>query len=83
MADEILEKVQEITARVLGVDREMVRETSNFSLDLGADSLDTVELVMSLEDEFKIDISDVEAGMIYTVAEAVTFIKLILEKQNG
>ena len=46
------ERVEKITAKTLGVDPAMVRQTSNFSLDLGADSLDTVALVMDLEDEF-------------------------------
>ena len=52
----------------------MVRQTSNFSLDLGADSLDTVALVMDLEDEFTIEISDLDADNIYTVAEATEYI---------
>ena len=58
----------------------MVRQTSNFSLDLGADSLDTVALVMDLEDEFTIEISDLDADNIYTVAEATEYIK---ERLNG
>ncbi|SVA06991.1 uncharacterized protein METZ01_LOCUS59845 [marine metagenome] len=58
----------------------MVRSTSNFSLDLGADSLDTTELVMALEDEFVIEISDLEAMDIVTVEQATEFIK---ERLNG
>ena len=69
------EKVEEITARVLEVDPLMVKGTSNFNYDLGADSLDVVELVMSLEEEFNIEISDMEADQIPTVGEAVDFIK--------
>ena len=68
------ERVEKITAQVLGVDPEMVRQTSNFSLDLGADSLDTVSLTMELEDEFTIEISDLEATDIVTVAQATEFI---------
>ena len=74
------ERVEKITAKTLGVDPAMVRQTSNFSLDLGADSLDTVALVMDLEDEFTIEISDLDADNIYTVAEATEYIK---ERLNG
>tara|TARA_Y100000310_G_scaffold91306_1_gene88622 strand:+ start:142 stop:435 length:294 start_codon:yes stop_codon:yes gene_type:complete len=69
------ERVEKITAQVLGVDPEMVRQSSNFSLDLGADSLDTVSLTMELEDEFTIEISDLEATDIVTVEQATEFIQ--------
>ena len=68
-------KVEEIAARVLEVDPVMVKSTSNFNYDLGADSLDVVELIMSLEEEFNIEISDIEATNIFTVKEAVLFIE--------
>ena len=68
-------KVEEITAKVLEVDPAIVKDTSNFNYDLGADSLDVVELVMCLEEEFNIEISDMEADQIPTVGEAVDFIK--------
>ena len=68
-------KVEEIAARVLEVDPAMVKNTSNFNYDLGADSLDVVELIMSLEEEFNIEISDIEATNIFTVKEAVLFIE--------
>ena len=74
------ERIERITAKTLGIDRKMVRQSSNFSLDLGADSLDTVALVMELEDEFTIEISDLEAADIITVEQATTFIK---ERLNG
>ena len=74
------ERVEEITAKVLGIESEIVSQTSNFSLDLGADSLDVTELVMSLEDEFDIEISDIEAENILTVAEATEYIQ---ERLNG
>ena len=74
------ERVEKITAKTLGRDPAMVRQTSNFSLDLGADSLDTVALVMDLEDEFTIEISDLEAADIVTVEQATTF---ITERLNG
>jgi acyl carrier protein len=69
------ERVKEITAQKLGIESTSIKETSNFSKDLGADSLDTTELVMALEDEFIIEISDLEADNIFTVAEATEYIK--------
>jgi acyl carrier protein len=74
------ERVEEITAKTLGIESALVKQTSNFSLDLGADSLDVTELVMSLEDEFVIEISDLEADKIFTVSEATEYIK---ERLNG
>ena len=74
------ERVEKITAKTLGIERMLVKQSSNFSLDLGADSLDTVALVMDLEDEFTIEISDLDADNIYTVAEATEYIK---ERLNG
>jgi len=74
------ERVEKITAKTLGIERMLVKQSSNFSQDLGADSLDTVALVMDLEDEFTIEISDLDADNIYTVAEATEYIK---ERLNG
>ena len=74
------ERIERITAKTLGIECEMVKQTSNFSLDLGADSLDTVALVMDLEDEFGVEISDMEAAEIVTVEQATTF---ITERLNG
>ncbi len=74
------ERVKKITAKSLDIESALVKDTSNFSLDLGADSLDTTELVMNLEDEFDIEISDIEADNIFTVAEATEYIK---ERLNG
>ena len=68
------ERIEKITAKTLGVDPAMVRQSSNFSLDLGADSLDAVELVMDLEDEFTIEISDVEAMELVTVEQVTAYI---------
>ena len=52
------ERVEDITAKALHIDRNLVKQSSNFSLDLGADSLDVIELVMCLEETFDIDIPD-------------------------
>lgn len=72
--DDILEKVQKIVADQLEKEKEEVKPESNFANDLGADSLDTVELVMALEEEFEIEIPDEEAEKIATVQAAVDYI---------
>lgn len=73
--DEILDKVQTIVADQLEKKKEEVKPESNFASDLGADSLDTVELVMALEEEFEIEIPDEEAEKISTVQAAVDYIE--------
>lgn len=70
----ILEKVQVIVAEQLGLEEEQVKANANFSTELGADSLDVVELVMALEEEFEIEIPDESAANISTVQEAVDYI---------
>lgn len=75
MNQEILKKVQGIVADQLDVDIAEVKPESNFANDLGADSLDVVELVMALEEEFEIEISDEEAEKIATVGAAVEHIE--------
>lgn len=72
---EILTKVKEIICDKLMVDAEEVTETSSFVDDLGADSLDTVELIMAFEDEFDVEISDEQAEKISTVGEAIAFLE--------
>ncbi|MBW4631770.1 MAG: acyl carrier protein [Iphinoe sp. HA4291-MV1] len=72
--EKILEKVKEIVADQLSVEAETITPQSNFANDLGADSLDTVELVMALEEEFDIEIPDEAAEKITTVQEAVEYI---------
>lgn len=75
MSEEILGKVQKIVSEQLGVDEAEVKPEASFANDLGADSLDTVELVMALEEEFDIEIPDEAAESITTVASAVEFIE--------
>jgi len=70
----ILEKVQVIVAEQLGLGELQVKANANFSTELGADSLDVVELVMALEEEFEIEIPDESAANISTVQEAVDYI---------
>lgn len=71
----VLERVTKVIVDRLGVDESEVKMEASFREDLGADSLDVVELVMELEDEFDMEISDDEAENISTVGTAVTYIK--------
>jgi acyl carrier protein len=70
----IEERVKQIVAEQLGVDDAQVTPEASFMDDLGADSLDTVELVMALEEEFDIEISDEDAEKILTVQNAISYI---------
>ncbi len=75
MSDDISNKVKKIVADHLGIEEAKVTEESSFIDDLGADSLDTVELVMAFEEEFGAEISDNEAEKILTVGDAIKFIE--------
>ena len=70
----VAERVIDIVAEQLGVDKEKISAETSFVNDLGADSLDTVELVMELEEEFDINIPDDAAEKIQTVGQAIEFI---------
>ena len=70
----VSDKVKSIIVEQLGVDEEEVTPDASFVDDLGADSLDTVELVMALEEEFEIEIPDEDAEKITTVSQAITYI---------
>ena len=74
MAD-IVARVKELVIENLGVEADKVTDTASFVDDLGADSLDAVELVMALEEEFGIEIPDEDAEKITSVSEAVAFVK--------
>jgi acyl carrier protein len=71
---EILEKIKAVVADKLDTDPSDITESASFVDDLGADSLDVVELIMGLEDEFGIEISDEEAESLRTVGDAVKFV---------
>ncbi len=73
--DPVDKKVVEIVSEQLGVAADQIKMETSFVNDLGADSLDTVELVMEFEDEFDINIPDEDAEKIQTVGEAVKYIK--------
>ena len=72
--DDILEKVTEIIIDKLDVDRTKITPEAKFIDDLGADSLDTVELIMQFEEEFEIEIPDEDAEKILSVGQAVSYI---------
>lgn len=79
---DIEKRVKDIVAKQLGLNSEEVKIEASFVDDLGADSLDTVELVMALEDEFGAEIPDEDTGKIATVQQAVDYIeKKIKEKE--
>ena len=72
---DIADRVKKIVVEHLGVDEAKVEESASFIDDLGADSLDTVELVMAFEEEFNVEIPDDAAEKVQTVGDAVSFIK--------
>ena len=71
----VLERVTKVIVDRLGVDESEVKLEASFREDLGADSLDVVELVMELEDEFDMEISDEDAEKIATVGDAISYIE--------
>jgi acyl carrier protein len=72
---DISERVKKIVVEHLGVDKEKVQENASFIDDLGADSLDTVELVMAFEEQFSVEIPDDAAEKILTIKDAVDFLE--------
>ena len=75
MSDEILKKLQNIVGVQLGIEPSSVKPEANFTKELGADSLDVVELVMAFEEAFEVDINDEAAGEIVTVQDAIDYIE--------
>ena len=78
---ETREKIIDIIVNKLGANREDVLESANFTNDLGADSLDTVELIMAFEEEFGIQIQDNQAEKINTVGDAISFVEEALKNK--
>lgn len=75
MSATVLERVKKVTCEELGVSETEVKEEASFTDDLGADSLDVVELVMAFEEEFGIDIPDDDVPNLKTVQDAVSYIE--------
>ena len=80
MASSVEDKVRQIIVEQLGVDESEVTPTASFIDDLGADSLDTVELVMALEEGFGMEIPDEDAEKITTVKDAISYIESHMPK---
>ncbi|MDR1009056.1 MAG: acyl carrier protein [Rickettsiales bacterium] len=78
----VFEQVKKIVVENLGVEADKVTENASFIEDLGADSLDTVELVMALEEEFGVEIPDEEAEKILKVSDAVKYIEAHAKKTD-
>ena len=76
-------RVRKIVAEQLGVKEEELRNDASFVDDLGADSLDTVELVMALEEEFETEIPDEKAEKIMTIQQAIDYIESNLNKEDA
>ncbi|MGM9846926.1 MAG: acyl carrier protein [Muribaculaceae bacterium] len=75
MSQEVASKVKEIIVDLLGVEEAKVTESASFTTDLGADSLETVDLIMKLEQEFDIEIPEEQANNIATVGDAIKFVE--------
>ncbi len=74
MSEDVVQKVKQIIINKLGVEESQITDTASFTNDLGADSLDTVELVMEFEKAFNLTIADEDAEKIQTVGDAVSYI---------
>ncbi len=79
--EELLKKIKGIVSDKLSISEDQVTEDASFTEDLGADSLDTVELVMALEDEFDMDIPDEDAEKLDTVGKAMDYVLSHLSKK--
>jgi acyl carrier protein len=79
--EELLKKIKAIIADKLSISEDQITEEASFIDDLGADSLDTVELVMALEDEFDLDIPDEDAEKMTTVGKAIDYVLAFLQKK--
>ena len=75
MSESVMSKLQGIIANQLGIEEEKVKPEADFTKELGADSLDVVELVMAFEEEFEIEIDDEVAGEMATVQDALDYIE--------
>jgi len=83
MADDILQRVKEVTSRVLKVDVGDIDDTADFVKDLGAESIQSIELVAAFEEEFDIEMDEDDALDVSTVDGAVSFIAEVVKEQHG
>ena len=83
MAADVESRVKEIIVNKLGVEESQITPSASFINDLGADSLDTVELIMEFEKNFNVTIDDADAEKIQTVGDAVTYLNAKTENGNG
>lgn len=79
--EEVAAKVKEIIVELLGADESKVTEDATFTTDLGADSLETVDLIMKLEQEFDIEIPEDQANTIQTVGDAISYVQKAVENK--
>ena len=77
--EEVAAKVKEIIAELLGAEESKVTDNASFTTDLGADSLETVDLIMKLEQEFDIEIPEDKANTIATVGDAISYVQAAVE----
>ena len=80
--ESVADRVKKVTAKILKIDEAEVKPESHFVKDLGAQSIQSVELVASFEEEFDIEMDEDEALEVSTVGEAVTFIEKVIEEQS-
>ena len=80
--DEILQRVKKVTNEVLGVDAEEIKESDEFVADLGAESIQSLELVASFEEEFDIEMEEDAALQVQSVGKAVAFIGAVIDAQR-
>ncbi len=80
---DVAERVKQIIAEQLMVEEDEITEDASFIDDLGADSLDTVEMIMEIEDEFGIEIPDEDAEKLQTVGDAIEYVKRKVEEKEG
>ena len=83
MADQTMDRVKRVVAETLEIDAASIADTARFVEDLGAQSIQSVELVAAFEEEFEIDMDDDEALAVKTVDGAVAFIDAALQQQHG
>ena len=83
MADDIAQKVKEVTARVLKVDVNDIDDTAEFVKDLGAESIQSIELVAAFEEEFDIEMDEDDALDVRSIDGAIKFIAKVVEEQHG